>query len=107
VGLSVCSGPVEALVALIEGAVALPTRGARAVVELAAPCSLHNLQAVALHDPQAVVDMAASQASGRSGPVEPVRDEEALDEAAPCPLSEKVRNYAAVSDLPDLQEVGR
>ncbi|HEX5081801.1 MAG TPA: hypothetical protein VFY40_07140 [Blastocatellia bacterium] len=93
--------------ALIEGAVALPTRGARAVVAPAAPCFLHNLQAVALHDPQAVVDMAAPQVSGHSGPVEPVRREGALDEAAPCPSSEKVQNYAAVSDLPDLQEVGR
>jgi hypothetical protein len=107
VELSVCSEPVGALVALIEGAVELPTMAARAVVEPAAPCSLHNLQAVALHDPQAVVDMAAPQVSGRSGPVEPVRREEALDEAAPYPLTEKVRNYAAVSDLPDLQEVGR
>jgi hypothetical protein len=108
---SFCSEPVEGAVALIEGAVAIPTMDANAAVaaavELAAPCSLHNLQAVAPHDPRAVVEMAAPQASEGFATAVPVLREEARGEAAPCPLSEKVQNYAAVSDLPDLQEVGR
>jgi hypothetical protein len=100
VELSVCSARVvETLVELIEGTVALPTRGAMAAVELEAPCSLHNLQAAVHHNPRAVVGTAARPASARSEPGEPVRREEALDEAGPFPLSEKVQNFAAVSDL--------
>jgi hypothetical protein len=95
VELPVCSAPAE----LIEEAVAFPTMGARTAAELAATCSLHNSQAVVPHNPQAVVGMAARQASGRSEPGVPVRFEEARDEAVPCPLSEKVQNCAAVSDL--------
>jgi hypothetical protein len=83
-------------VELIEGIVALPTRGAKAAVELEAACSLHNLQEAVLHNLQEVVNAAARQASERSGPGEPVRGEEARDEAGPSPLSGKVQNCAAV-----------
>jgi hypothetical protein len=107
VELPVCSVRAETPAELIEGTVALPTRGAMAAVELEAPCSLHNLRAVVLHNPRAVVGTAARQASGRSEPGEPVRREEARDESAPYSLSEKVQNCAAVSDLPDLQGADR
>jgi hypothetical protein len=72
----VCSEPPE----LIEWAVALEARYARAAVELEAPDSRHNPQAVV--DQQAGVELMARQASAHSAQDEPVRSVGARDESA-------------------------
>src|SRR5262245_14696814 len=81
----ICSEPPE----LIEWAVALEARGARAAVELEAPCSRHN--------PGAVVESAARWASARFAQDEPVRSGEARDGSARSALYEKARRCGAVS----------
>jgi C4-dicarboxylate-specific signal transduction histidine kinase len=86
----VCSEPPE----LIEWAVALEARDARAAVELEAveletPDSRHNLQAVE--------GMAADRAWARSAQGEPVRSVEARDEAARSAWREKARGCGAGS----------
>jgi hypothetical protein len=72
----VCSESTDA--ELIEMALAFPTMGARAAVEL---------EAAYYHNSQEVAQMAARQASARSVAGDPVRDAEALDEAARFALS--------------------
>jgi len=86
---SVCSEPPE----LIEWAVALEAWDARAAVELVAPGSRHNPQAVVR--PQAVVEMMACRASAHSARGEPVRSAEARDEMARAALCEKARGCGA------------
>ena len=76
---------------MIEWAVALEARGAGAVVELEAPCSHHN--------PQAVVGMAARRALGVAAQGEPVRSGKARDDVARSALCEKARSRGAVSGL--------
>jgi hypothetical protein len=77
----VCSEPPE----LIEWAVALEARYARAAAELEAPDSRHNPQAVV--GQQAGVEMMARLALGVVAQGEPVRSVEARDEAARSALS--------------------
>jgi len=72
----VCSEPPE----VVEWAVALEARYARAAAELEAPDSRHNPQAVV--GQQAGVEMVARRASAHSAQDEPVRSVGALDEAA-------------------------
>ncbi|MBO0725688.1 MAG: hypothetical protein J2P52_08830 [Blastocatellia bacterium] len=72
----VCSELMEA--ELIVMALAFPTRGARAAVEF---------EAAWRHNPQAVAQLAARQASARSAAGDPVRDADALDEADRFALS--------------------
>jgi len=81
----ICSEPPE----LIEWAVALEARGARAAVELEAPCSRHNSREV--------VGSAARWASGVAAEGEPVRSGEARDESARSALCGKARRCGAVS----------
>jgi hypothetical protein len=76
VGRLVCSEPPE----LIELAVALEAKYARAAVELEAPDSCHSSQAVV--GQQAGVELMARRASAHSAQDEPVRRVEARDEAA-------------------------
>jgi hypothetical protein len=94
----VCFDLVERLVGseppeLIEWAVALEAWDARAAVELEAPDSRHNPQAVV--GPQAVVEMRAGRASARSARGELVRSAEARDEMARSALCEKARGCGA------------
>ena len=99
VGRLFCSEPPE----LIEWAAALEAGDARAAVELEAPGSRHNPQAVV--DPQAVVEMMAGRASWRSARDEPVRSEEARDDMARSALREKARGCGA--GLGSRKEVAR
>ena len=88
----VCSEPPE----LIEWAVALEAGDARAAVELEAPDSRHNPQAVV--GSQAVVELMARRASARSAAQgEPVLSVEARDERDRSALGEKARGCGAVS----------
>jgi hypothetical protein len=93
----VCSEQPE----LIEWAVALEARDAKAAVELEASGSRHNPQAVvgpqAIVGQRAVVVLMAGQASARSAQGVPVRIVEARDESARSALYELALGCGAVS----------